>query len=158
MADTADVESPKESPTYDPAALETLEKGGALLRGGNWGNRGGGRPRSAVREASKLAYDERIKVLAQIADSVKNKPGDRIRAIDTLGKHAGISKEEAIPRELVKLLAVDVQAVARSADFKIEVVGELTADEEDVGVADVFLSRVYAKWAMTLGAYRAGDI
>lgn len=158
MADKPDTQTPKQSPTWDPNALETRKEGGALLRGGNYGNRGGGRPRSVVRAASQLAYEERIPVLALIADDPRSKDGDRIRAVDALGKHAGVSKEEAIPRELVRLLATDVQAVVRSPDFNVEVVGDMTAEEEALSVEDVLLGRVYARWAMTLGAYRAGDI
>lgn len=142
----------------DPhAALVSQKHGGALRTGGKPGNNGG-RPRSAVRAASQLAFEQRIPVLESIADNAKAKDGDRIRAVDALGKHAGISKEEAIPRELVRLLAIDVQAVARSPDFKLELVGDRAAEEEESSVDDVFLSRVYHRWAMTLGAYRAGDI
>ena len=131
---------------------------GKLYAGGVPGNKGGGRPRSKVREAATLAYDERIEVLSAIADDEGSRPGDRIRAIDVLGKHAGISKEEAIPTELVRLLATDVQTVVRSSAFELKLVGERTSDEGDAPDPDVLLSRVYERWAMTLGAYRAGDI
>lgn len=92
---------------------------GAALVPGNPGNSGGkkgrsGRPPSAVRDACRLAFQQRIKVLKEIADGVVvyrlrkdgDKPGedellklaptpaDRIRAVDTLGKYGGIQKVE----------------------------------------------------------------
>ena len=128
---------------------------GQLQVGGTPGNKGGGRPRSAVRDAALLAFDERIPVLEEIADDKKAKPADRIRAVDALGKHGGAAKEEAIPSELVRLLAEDVQAVARSTDFVTEFAGERKHEEEEADAPDLFLSRVYDRWLMTLGAFRA---
>ena len=135
------------------------EHGGALLTRGVPGNKGGpGRPRSAIRDLSALAFEQRIPVLEEIADDKKARDGDRIRAVDALGKHGGVAKEEAIPSELVRLLAEDVQAVVRSGDFEIVFIGERTHDEQEADDAGVFLARAYGRWAMTLGAYRAGDI
>ena len=140
-------------------ALIPQPHGGALLPGGVVGHKGGGgRPRSLVREAALLAFDERIEVLGAIADDEGAKAGDRVRAIDVLGRHAGLAKDEIVPRELIRLLAEDVQAVVRSGDFAIGFSGERTHDEQDTDDAGVFLARAYERWAMTLGAYRAGDI
>ena len=131
---------------------------GKLYAGGVPGNKGVGRPRSKVREAASLAFDERIEVLSAIADDVEAKDGDRVRAVDVLGRHAGIAKDEVIPSELVKLLATDVQAVVRSSAFELKLVTERAADEVGERATDVLLNRVYQRWAMTLGAYRAGDV
>jgi hypothetical protein len=63
--------------------------GGALLEGGVPGNAGGtGRPPSAIRETARLMFDERLPKLANIADgrSKKVRTGDRLRAIELLGK------------------------------------------------------------------------
>ena len=58
---------------------------GALRTGGTPGNRGGsGRPPSAIREAARLAFSERLHVLTDIADDDETRPIDRIRAIDLL--------------------------------------------------------------------------
>ena len=132
------------------------EHGGALLTGGVPGNKGGpGRPRSAIRDLSALAFEQRIPVLEEIADDKDQKPSDRIRAVDTLGKHGGIGHEDRIDRELIRRLAEDVQAVIRSGQFAVEYMGEL---EEDVpGPEDELLQHVYERWAMTLGAHQAGD-
>ena len=156
MSEDSDSKTAATTPAHN-IPLIPQKHGGALLAGGVPGNRGG-RPRSAVREAATLAFDERIDVLSTIADDVDAKDGDRVRAIDVLGRHAGIAKDEVIPRELVRLLATDVQAVARSDDFAVELVGERATEEVGERDTDVLLSRVYERWAMTLGAYRAGDI
>lgn len=52
-------------------------------------------------------------------------------------------------------LATDVQTVVRSSDFELELVGEPASDDGDAGV---LLARVYGRWAMTLGAFRVGDL
>ena len=80
-----------------------------------------------------------------IADDPEGRPADRVRAVDLLGRLGGVAKDEPIPNELVRLLAMDVGAVARSADF---------GGTDD---AEGFLSHVYDRWAVTLGAFRAGD-
>ena len=71
-------------------------------------------------------------------------------------EHGGIGHEDRIDRELIRRLAEDVQAVIRSGQFTVEYVGEL---EEGVpGPEDELLQQVYERWAMTLGAYEAGDL
>ena len=79
-------------------------------------------------------------------------------AVDVLGKHAGLAKDEVIPSELIKLLATDVQSVVRGPDFALQRLDEKTSDDGDDSDEDVLLGRIYARWAMTLGAYRAGDM
>jgi hypothetical protein len=73
--------------------LVEQEHGGALLDGGVRGHRGvGGRPPSAIREAARLAFAERLHVLTDIADDEDAKAMDRIRALDLLGKYGGVDK------------------------------------------------------------------
>lgn len=69
--------------------------GGALNVGGTPGNRGGtGRPPSAVRARCLGSFDERIHVAEEIASSPAYEASDRLRALDLLGKYAGLQKVE----------------------------------------------------------------
>jgi hypothetical protein len=73
--------------------------GGVIPLGAHPGNTGGkkgrsGRLPSKVREACRLAFHQRLKVLKQIADNEHEDAADRIRAVDTLGKYGGIQKIE----------------------------------------------------------------
>lgn len=103
-----------ENPDQKPdLRLVTSSKGGAPIVPGNPGNSGGkkgrsGRLPSAVREACLLAFDQRIKILKQIADGkavqvVKMPNGEetqalmsadvseRLKALDLLGKYGGLT-------------------------------------------------------------------
>ena len=61
--------------------------GGALLRGrGDWPG-AGGRPPSEVRKAMRLALEDRLTVLADIADNPASNAGDRIRALEVLARY-----------------------------------------------------------------------
>ena len=59
------------------------------------GKRGrSGRPPSAMRELCRLRFEERITALTQIIDDAKSRDGDKIRAMDLLGKYGiGVLKE-----------------------------------------------------------------
>lgn len=86
-------------PGPDRTALVAQPHGGALLRGGNWGNKGGGSAPSAVRAAARKAFAERIPALAGIFDNEAEDGAVRIRALDLMAR-VGISKDaDAIPRE-----------------------------------------------------------
>lgn len=62
--------------------------GGAILQGGNPGNKGGpGRPPSALRERMRGSLEERLKVLEEIADDSDSRPADRIRAVEVLARY-----------------------------------------------------------------------
>ncbi|MDA1104650.1 MAG: hypothetical protein O2956_13760 [Gemmatimonadetes bacterium] len=93
--------------------------GGALKAGGTPGNRGNvnspGRPRTRIRTASALAYEERIPVLTDIADDKNEKAGDRIRALDVLGR-IGLSDDgDKVNEDLVREMAGVVRGVLQSA-------------------------------------------
>jgi hypothetical protein len=76
----------RDAPT---GALVQMPHGGALRNGGT--NKGGtGRPPTAIREAFAVALDERLQVLQAIADNPEVAPGDRIRAVDVIGKYSGV--------------------------------------------------------------------
>jgi len=96
--------------------LVPQKHGGALLKGGVPGHRGGtGRPPSEIRERLRGSLSDRVSVLEEIADRPReanvtcpecgsevavNPPandGDRIRAIDTLAKYGlGTLKEVSV--------------------------------------------------------------
>ena len=73
--------------------------GGVIPLGAHPGNTGGkkgrsGRLPSKVRDACRLAFSQRLRVLKEIADNPSEDAADRIRAVDTLGKYGGIQKIE----------------------------------------------------------------
>ncbi len=108
-------------------ALIPQPHGGALLPGGVHGHKGGrGKPRSKVRQAAALAFEERLPILSEIADgrgyvdltercpkcghegekltanAIKAaipSPSDRTRALDVLGKYGGVDKLELTDEE-----------------------------------------------------------
>ena len=76
--------------TNGPRLVEQ-KHGGALKTGGTPGHKcAGGRPPSAVREAARLAFSERLEVLTAIADDEEERASDRLKAIDMLGKYGGV--------------------------------------------------------------------
>jgi len=79
-------------------ALVPQPHGGALLGGGLPGHAGGGgRPPSVLRERLRGSFQERVKVLEEIADDPKANAQDRIRAIDVLAKYGlGVSRELSV--------------------------------------------------------------
>ena len=69
-------------------ALVPQAHGGALYHGGVPGHVGaGGRPPSALRARLRGSFDERVKVLEEIADDQEAPRTDRIRAVDVLAKY-----------------------------------------------------------------------
>jgi hypothetical protein len=62
-------------------------------KGPNYGNKGGpGRPKDIVVAACRLAFEERISVLIEIADNKLAKDRDRIAAVEKLGEFGGLKK------------------------------------------------------------------
>ena len=68
--------------------------GGALKQGSNFGNRGGGRPKSEIRKACAEAFDSRIPRLLQIIDEAST-PAEYMKALDLLGKYGGLQQIDA---------------------------------------------------------------
>ena len=73
-SDTAQLETAKQSAM--PALIPQPNGKGALLSGGVPGNKGGGRPSSAIRETLRASFEKRIPVLEQVADG---KPVDEFK-------------------------------------------------------------------------------
>ena len=122
---------------------------GRLNRGGTPGNKGGGRPRSAIRRAAQLEFDKRIPILGEIADSPDSRDADRIAAVKALGQVGGVSKEPPIDRELIQELASVVQGVIE------ELAETLTGEEQERALA--VPQRIYQGWAYTLGRKASGE-
>lgn len=70
----------------ESAGLELVEQdhGGALLKGGKPGNKGGGRTPSQLRRAALKSLDERLQIYEEIADSKDSMARDRIAALRRL--------------------------------------------------------------------------
>ncbi len=77
----------KELPGKLPALVPQIH-GGALYAAGVPGHVGGtGRPPSALRERLRGSFEERVRVLEEIADDVSADPQDRVRALDMMAKY-----------------------------------------------------------------------
>lgn len=109
-------------------ALVAQSHGGALLGGGLPGHAGGGgRPSSALRERLRGSFQERVKVLEEIADDPRADPQDRIRAIDILAKYGlGVTRELSVD-EVRDRLRETVALIRRtlSPHQATEVLGQL---------------------------------
>jgi len=68
--------------------------GGALKQGANFGNKGGGRPKSEIRRACAEAFDSRIPRLLEIMDEAST-PQEYMKALDLLGKYGGLQQIDA---------------------------------------------------------------
>lgn len=75
----------KTSATRKPSPIELHPE--LRGRGPKKGAPNAGRPPSAIRASMRLALDQRIHVLAQIADDPNATPIERMKAIDLLGKY-----------------------------------------------------------------------
>ena len=64
-------------------------------RGPKPGAPNAGRPPSVIRERCRGSFEDRIVVLEEIADDPKANAGDRIRALDLLGKY-GLGTQQQI--------------------------------------------------------------
>ena len=106
--------------------------GGALLAGGQPGNRGGlGRPPSALRERLRGSLEERVAVLEEIADDPDALDRDRIKAVDVLGKY-GLGTVREVTVEDVK--------------EKLRQTLELLKQELDPDEADRLIGRLKRIW------------
>lgn len=69
-------------------------RNGGRLRRGNPGNKGGGRPTSEIRQRCADSFDKHIATAEAILADKDASNGDKIRALDVLGKYAGLQKIE----------------------------------------------------------------
>lgn len=73
--------------------LVAQDHGGALLKGGVVGHKGAGGPQpSAIREACRKSFGERLSMLESIIDDEEARDLDRIAAMSALGKYGGVDK------------------------------------------------------------------
>ena len=73
--------------------LVAQDHGGALLKGGVVGHKGaGGAQPSAIREACRKSFGERLSMLETIIDNKEARDLDRIAAMSALGKYGGVDK------------------------------------------------------------------
>lgn len=93
--------------------------GGALLSGGQPGNKGGpGRPPSKVRALAREEFFEAIPELAKIARGggkrgKKEETADRLRAIDILGKY-GLGQARGLDEEQFEGIVLQMASVVQA--------------------------------------------
>ena len=119
--------------------------GGALYRAGVPGNRGGGRPPSAVRRLARLEFEKRIPTLAELADSKTERTRDRIRAIDVLGKY-GLGQARGLDEEEFEAVVLELAGAVQR-----RLVGALPPAQ-----ADAVLAQLFEDWKEILRARRTG--
>jgi hypothetical protein len=101
---------------------------GKLLDGGQFGNAGGGRPPSALRELLRRSFEDRVEILERIADGTETRTmvasegklfevgpshGDRIRALDTMAKYGLGTTRELTVEDVRDRLGATVHLVRR---------------------------------------------
>jgi len=89
--------SPKttaKTPVKTPVVLVSQPHGGAIQRGGNFGNRGGGRPSNALREQLEAILTDGVGVVAEIVASDERSARDRLAALDFAARYSIGQKHE----------------------------------------------------------------
>ena len=82
-----------EKPVEKPVPMREGRNGGKLRVGGT--NKGGsGRPPAAIRQRCADSFDRHIATAEAILASEHASHADKIRALDVLGKYAGLQKIE----------------------------------------------------------------
>lgn len=123
----------KRKRTEKSAELVVQPHGGALWGKDHRGRKvvpGTGRPPSEIRKRLRGSFDERVKVLEEIADS-SDDDGDRIKAIDLLAKY-GLGTVQEVSVEDVR---------DRLTRTVAEIRGALTEEQ-----ANVVLERIRPIW------------
>ncbi len=89
-------------PGTKPGELVAQKHGGALRKGSEPGTNGPGTGRqpSAIREACRKSFGERLPILETIADDEEARDLDRIAAMAALGKYGGVDKLALTVEEL----------------------------------------------------------
>ncbi len=80
------------------ANLVRQPHGGALAKGGYRGNRGGGRPPSALREAFRGDLETARARIAELLEDPDTKPSDIISIFDKLAKY-GVGERKTVSRD-----------------------------------------------------------
>ena len=97
----------KTSEESSGAVLVPQPHGGAIIQGTNYGNKGGGRPPSAIRRTMRRSLDDRIPLLHAIADDPDVRPRDRIEALKLLAQY-GLGESDAWPKDSVVSLVQEL--------------------------------------------------
>jgi hypothetical protein len=141
-------ETPGSSPdSSSPKPLVRQPHGGALLRGGNWGNRGGkGRPPSVIKEAMRAEFDELIPRLRKLT---------RPRWIEEKDPKTGQTVKRKIPADPMLVLQVanifgryGMDAAVSIADVRAAL-DETRREIEELlppDLASVLLERIAEHW------------
>lgn len=88
LAKRTSVESKSPDVSPKPGELVPQARGGAIRYGSlPGGPPGPGRPASAIRATLRQSFDERIRILHEIAEGPDVAHNDRLKAIDLLGKY-----------------------------------------------------------------------
>ena len=96
-------QSPRVTAAKTAVALRTQHHGGAILAGGQPGNRGGpGRPPSAIRLRCLESFESRIVVAEEIADNRDERPRDRLAALELLARYAGLASHSFDPEAALR--------------------------------------------------------
>ena len=84
-----------EKPGHKPGPKVPQKHGGAIYQGTPKNIvPGPGRPPSEIRRTLRASFDQRVKILEEIADSEQASPADRMKAVDLLAKYGlGTTKE-----------------------------------------------------------------
>ncbi len=112
-------------------ALIPQRHGGALARGGYRGNKGGGRPPNALREAFRGDLETARARIAELLDDPDTKPSDVISIFDKLAKYSMREMEDVVVmtptvmRELAAVVKRFVTVKAAQEEIKDEWIGVL---------------------------------
>ena len=86
----------KKTAVKTAANLVRQPHGGALAKGGYRGNKGGGRPPSALREAFRGDLETARARIAELLEDPDTKPSDIISIFDKLAKYSMREKEDVV--------------------------------------------------------------
>ena len=120
--ETAEELVPRNTSGGTSAELVPQPHGGALARGGYRGNKGGGRPPSAIREAFRRDLETAHLRIVELLDDPHTKPSDIISIFDKLAKYAlggGREAVEMTPEIMNELGAVVARLVTAEADRRV---------------------------------------
>lgn len=109
--------------------------GGAILQGGNYGNSGGGRPKSAIRELARQGANLAIISIVKDLDADALEPG-------TQGAKALPISEKVRAFEACAKIGVGEAAVEVADEAILSAVHEVLATEYSKPVADLLLRKI----------------
>jgi hypothetical protein len=96
-----------------------------LKQGENWGNKGGGRPSSAMRAAARDGFDAVITLIQHAIETKQELSlGELSRALDILGKYGLGEQKVILPEELINAIA---EVLADDERIPSECIPDVTA-------------------------------